>query len=67
MCFFFSLSYCGLSEKSCGYLASAVRVCHLTVLDLSSNDLLDSGVVMLSAGLRNPYCKLKALRSDLLN
>ncbi|XP_026048860.1 NACHT, LRR and PYD domains-containing protein 12-like isoform X2 [Astatotilapia calliptera] len=56
-----SLSYCGLSEKSCGYLASAVRVCHLTVLDLSSNDLLDSGVVMLSAGLRNPYCKLKAL------
>ncbi|XP_029900675.1 NACHT, LRR and PYD domains-containing protein 3-like, partial [Myripristis murdjan] len=57
------LSDCGLSWSCCASLASALKSNpHLTELDLSENQLLDSGVELLSAGLESPNCSLKTLR-----
>ncbi|XP_055082581.1 NACHT, LRR and PYD domains-containing protein 14-like isoform X3 [Periophthalmus magnuspinnatus] len=58
------LSSCNLSERSCEALSSVLssQSSSLTVLDLSLNDLKDSGLKMLSVGLKSPHCKLKQLR-----
>ncbi|XP_051719303.1 LOW QUALITY PROTEIN: NACHT, LRR and PYD domains-containing protein 3 [Ctenopharyngodon idella] len=58
------LDKCGMKEKSCAALASALtsKTSNLTDLDLSINDLQDSGVKKLCVGLQNPHCKLEKLR-----
>uniref|UniRef100_A0A8C5N7Z4 NACHT, LRR and PYD domains-containing protein 12 n=1 Tax=Gouania willdenowi TaxID=441366 RepID=A0A8C5N7Z4_GOUWI len=59
------LSFCGLSEKSCAALSSVLSSQSSSVkhLDLSNNNLQDSGVKLLCEGLKSPHCKLDPLRS----
>ncbi|XP_059420410.1 NACHT, LRR and PYD domains-containing protein 12-like isoform X1 [Carassius carassius] len=58
------LSGCGLSEKHCEIVSSALQSsnCVLTELDLSNNDLQDSGVKIISDGLKSANCQLQILR-----
>ncbi|XP_067341592.1 NACHT, LRR and PYD domains-containing protein 12-like isoform X3 [Channa argus] len=59
------LSRCGLSETHCEIMASALKSTpsHLIEMDLTKNqDLQDSGVKLLSAGLASPNCRLETLR-----
>ncbi|KAL0970617.1 hypothetical protein UPYG_G00244480 [Umbra pygmaea] len=58
------LSGCGITEKGCAALVSALRSnpSNLKELDLSNNDLKDSGVKMISALLEDPQCRLETLR-----
>ncbi|XP_062404585.1 NACHT, LRR and PYD domains-containing protein 3-like [Sardina pilchardus] len=61
------LHSCNLTDKSCSYLASALKTSHssnLRVLDLRDNNLLDSGVELLCSALCHHNCKLEELQLD---
>lgn len=57
---------CKLSQRSCDVLSSVLRSQSSTLkeLDLSDNDLNDSGVKFLSAAVETPHCTLESLRSE---
>ncbi|XP_049324118.1 NLR family CARD domain-containing protein 3-like [Astyanax mexicanus] len=58
------LGGCGLTMKHCETICCALKSessC-LKELDLSNNDLQDSGVELLSAGMKSSHCKLETLR-----
>uniref|UniRef100_A0A3Q3AD94 B30.2/SPRY domain-containing protein n=1 Tax=Kryptolebias marmoratus TaxID=37003 RepID=A0A3Q3AD94_KRYMA len=61
------LSYSNLSERSCEALSSifSSQSSSLKKLDLSNNNLQDSGAKLLSSGLENPHCNLETLRSPI--
>ncbi|XP_023185904.1 NLR family CARD domain-containing protein 3-like [Xiphophorus maculatus] len=61
-----SLSGCLVSEEGCVSLASALtsNPSHLKELDLSYNHPGNSGVKLLSAGLKDPHWRLEALRVE---
>ncbi|XP_022603639.1 NACHT, LRR and PYD domains-containing protein 12-like [Seriola dumerili] len=58
------LSGCALSETSCRALASVLtsEQSNLKELDLSSNEIDDLGVTVLSFGLEHPHCRLESVR-----
>ncbi|XP_064197042.1 tripartite motif-containing protein 16-like [Anguilla rostrata] len=57
------LGWCNLTEGCCDVLASVLRSPHSEMrdLELRDNELQDSGVRALSAGLEDPHCKLQRL------
>ncbi|XP_061566763.1 protein NLRC3-like [Cololabis saira] len=59
-----SPSGCHLSEDICPLLSSVLssQSSSLTELDLSNNDLQDSGLEHLCPGLESPHCHLECLR-----
>uniref|UniRef100_A0A8C1S6J7 Uncharacterized protein n=1 Tax=Cyprinus carpio TaxID=7962 RepID=A0A8C1S6J7_CYPCA len=62
--FFFRLTSCNLTDQHCEIVASALQSSNspLRELDLSKNDLQDSGVKQLCAGFKSPNCQLNILR-----
>ncbi|XP_066537064.1 NACHT, LRR and PYD domains-containing protein 12-like [Hoplias malabaricus] len=58
------IALCNFGAKSCKSLGSVLQSVNssLKELDLSNNDLQDSGVEQLFDGLNSPHCKLKTLR-----
>lgn len=60
---------CLFSDEGCATLVSALKSkpSDLTELDLSGNKLQDQGMGLLSAFVESPHCKLKTLRSVMLD
>ncbi|XP_062387533.1 NACHT, LRR and PYD domains-containing protein 3-like [Sardina pilchardus] len=58
------LADCKLTDESCDIVASVLQSPNndLRQLDLSHNELRDSGVQLLSKGLSSPHCRLQTLR-----
>ncbi|KAI3352217.1 hypothetical protein L3Q82_005569 [Scortum barcoo] len=58
------LSECNLTDRCCKFISSILsfRFSGLEELDLSRNQLLDSGITKLCVGLKSPNCKLQRLR-----
>ncbi|XP_067295332.1 NACHT, LRR and PYD domains-containing protein 12 [Pseudorasbora parva] len=63
------LAGCNLTTQSCEIVAAALQPANSPVreLDMSNNDLQDSGVQLLSVGLRSSHCKLEILRLKCCN
>jgi len=59
----FRLRNCGLTEESCSTLATVLRSnSSLKELDMSNNNLQDSGVKKLQHALDNINCRMEKLR-----
>ncbi|XP_065327642.1 NACHT, LRR and PYD domains-containing protein 3-like [Pelmatolapia mariae] len=63
------LAACGLSKMHCEIVASALKSSpsNLIELDLSGNNLRDSGVKQLFSSLESPNCRLETLRLSCCN
>ncbi|XP_036419641.1 NACHT, LRR and PYD domains-containing protein 3-like, partial [Colossoma macropomum] len=60
----FRLTACSFTMISCRPLCFVLKSANslLKILDLSNNDLQDSGIELLSEGLNSSHCKLETLR-----
>ncbi|KAF3688116.1 NLR family CARD domain-containing protein 3 CARD15-like protein Caterpiller protein 16.2 [Channa argus] len=58
------LSDCNLTDRCCEYISSVLRLKSsvLEKLDLSRNKLQDSGMLLLSDGLKDTNCELQSLK-----